>query len=185
MQTEERYDRIQQLIRDRGWEKAAAWIQNEIDNVGILCLTENWNNARMWECYADDSRGVCLEFLAWDDAGLTFFFGFNSFNITYSDSREYNLLGDPWEQAKTIVLTKSPEWSYENEWRILIRNRLGRCTVGDVMFPPEFLTRVIFGKNADEATKVAAKKWIRAGRCRPELYQVQSIGPVGSMTQID
>jgi len=184
MQTHERYDRIEQLIRDRGWEKVAAQIQKEIDNAGMLCLTENCDNARMWDGHAENGRGVCLEFLAWDDAGLTFF-GLHSFNITYSDSREYNLLGDPWEQAKTIVLTKSLEWSYENEWRIVLRNRLGQRTVGNILFPPEFLTRLIFGEDVDEVTKVAVRKWIRAGRCRPALYQVQSISPVFSMTQID
>ena len=40
MQTHDRYDRIEQLIRDKGWEKAAAQIQKEIDNAGMLCLTE-------------------------------------------------------------------------------------------------------------------------------------------------
>jgi len=184
MPTHERHQRIEQLILNRGWEKVAAQVQNEIDNAGMLCLTENWDNARMWDNYADSGRGVCLEFLAWDDNGLTAF-GLNSFSITYSDSRGYNILGDPWEQAKTILLTKSPEWSYENEWRIIFRNRPGQCTVGNILFPPEFMTSLIFGKNVDQATKVAVRKWIRAGRCRPALYQVQSIGNVSSIVQID
>jgi|SRR5215813_6251802 len=98
----------------------------------------------MWERYAQNHTGVCLEFSGADEKGLTGF-GSNSFRVTYSEQLTFNLFADPWEQAKQILLTKSKEWSYEQEWRIILPASDGASTAGNWLFPPEFLTGLIFG----------------------------------------
>jgi Protein of unknown function (DUF2971) len=129
----------------------------------------------MWKRYAQAHLGVCLEFSAADEKGLTRF-GSDAFRVTYSESLEFNLLAEPWEQAKRILLTKSTKWSYEQEWRLILRSPPGESMVGNFLFPPEFLTGVIFGYKADDVTREQVKGWIVEGKCRPTLYQAEAEG---------
>ncbi|MGH7948443.1 MAG: hypothetical protein ACREQF_04395, partial [Candidatus Binataceae bacterium] len=66
------------------------------------------------------------------------------------------------------VLTKSQDWSYEDEWRIIVPK--GRSFYD---FRPDALTGVIFGPAISEADRAKVQKWISQGPCRPNLYQAR------------
>lgn len=168
---------INRFISEDRWNNTAAWLQREVYKCGVLCLSERWDISGMWELYAQDHTGVCLEFLAADEKGLTDF-GSKSFKVTYSDSEqiELNLLADDWEQVKQVLLTKSMKWGYEQEKRIISEHNLGESSVGNWLFPPEFLTSLIFGHKADDAIKRQVKAWLSEGKCSPVLYQAQPEG---------
>lgn len=175
MPQDEKNRRIDRFVSERRWKNTARDVQATIYNCGVLCLSERWDIPRMWERYAQDHTGVCLEFLAADEKGLTGF-GSDCFRVTYSEQLTFNLFADPWEQAKQILLTKSNEWSYEQEWRIILPAPDGASTAGIWQFPPEFLAGVIFGYKADDATREQVKRWLAEGNCHPTFYQAEAEG---------
>ncbi len=79
----------------------------------IYCLTPVPDSTLMWSHYADNHRGICLEFGT--DIRL---FG-SAFEVMYRS--EYpkwapNLVA---ERGVEILLTKSDDWKYEREFRII------------------------------------------------------------------
>ncbi len=92
---------------------------------GVVCLSANALDIRMWSHYADGHRGFCLEF------DTTFVpFGTKTFEVRYSETFRYinpvTLLVDqpdsPDEENDLLVasvLTKSKCWTYEEEWRAI------------------------------------------------------------------
>ncbi|WP_280151731.1 DUF2971 domain-containing protein [Piscinibacter sp. XHJ-5] len=115
-------------------------------NVGILCLSEDPLNLLMWGHYANAHQGAVVEF----DASNEFFsgsrtpLGFHQFlrKVDYSDARPelplehfrrhkmgfLNDHGSGWLELlraeHPIFSTKSRDWSYEREWR-LVRQLVG------------------------------------------------------------
>ena len=92
------------------------------EHVGILCLSELDDSLLMWAHYADSHAGMVLEF----DESHSFFnqrrgdsdeFGFLR-QVTYS--RERPSLHMIESEATVAFLTKSYEWAYEQEWRMLL-----------------------------------------------------------------
>jgi hypothetical protein len=128
--------------------------------VGVLSLTERPDNLVMWAHYADQHRGFVLGF----DSTHPWFEGSDQFRenvlakVRYADDR-------PSKGLKTLMLedtylTKSPDWSYEEEWRKFRSLGLadqcintGNEPVYLFGFPPELITRVIVGCRATSETR--------------------------------
>ncbi|MEY2521298.1 MAG: hypothetical protein QOF24_3057 [Verrucomicrobiota bacterium] len=91
------------------------------DNLGIFCLTEDPTNLLMWAHYADHHRGVVIEF----DETHTFFNqrkgpqdDLRHFRkVNYTDVRPSVFLS--LSDAIQVFYTKSCEWEYEREWRLI------------------------------------------------------------------
>jgi hypothetical protein len=105
------------------YERSIKEIYRRLDeNFGILSLSETPTSPLMWSHYSDGGRGFLIEF----DAQHAWFWGKkeerDSFRhlrkIEYLERTPHYLLGTPDQAA---LYTKSIEWSYEKEWRI-IRN---------------------------------------------------------------
>ena len=85
---------------------------------GVACFTESKNNMLMWAHYADNGKGICLEF----DTEYEPFTLMRKVN--YVDSiPEINslsaLIEDDFDQFIDLYCTKSSHWEYEKEWRSL------------------------------------------------------------------
>jgi Protein of unknown function (DUF2971) len=132
------------------------------DSVIALSLTENRNSLLMWAHYAADHTGFVIGF----DSDHPFFHsaGSNPSNpgflnrVVYSDDRPSGIVGTL--SAEKAYLTKSSEWSYEREWRILqhVKNATSVKEVpgGEVYlfaFPSEAVTEVVIGARASLQTK--------------------------------
>lgn len=131
------------------------------DRLGILSLGETPDVLLMWAHYADCHRGFVVEF----DADHAFFHqGLPDSHlgtvqpVRYSNERPgFSLGAEPMpggvaHYLSSVLLTKSPEWSYEREWRMVVdlndearfpRDVMGRVHLFHV--PPECITGVIFG----------------------------------------
>src|SRR5262249_3282377 len=117
--------------------------------------------------------GVCLEF---SDFARSEFGQLRPVNYC-DDLTEVNALrlydeGETKYREKIgerIALTKSPEWSYEQEWRSLVRP--ARTTHN---FNPKALTGVIFGFRISPADEERVRNWIQAGRSRPRLFRAKA-----------
>jgi hypothetical protein len=91
------------------------------DQLGIFCLTEDPLNLLMWAHYGDHHRGVVIEF----DAANPFFNrtkgpqdDFRHFRkINYTDNRPSVFL--TLSDAIEVFYSKSREWEYEREWRLI------------------------------------------------------------------
>jgi len=144
------------------WEKIIAHVTPKVREglqhadhlMGILSLTETPSNLLMWSHYADQHRGMVIEF---DEAHMTF----NERRmpgddlrylrkVIYSDARPIVTLENfGFEQ---FVLTKSTEWAYEKEWRITKTTGDASETIPDSPYdiclfelPASAIKRVILG----------------------------------------
>jgi hypothetical protein len=121
----------------------------------IYCLTPHPDSPLMWSHYADKHNGICLEFDARDKV-----IG-RAFQVVYSDAvpvLDGHSLTESEEIADKILLSKSSEWSCENEYRILARDsqadseqlKVLKITDNDFLtLPSGALTAIVAGCRAD------------------------------------
>lgn len=92
----------------------------------IFCLTTNYKNSLMWSHYASSHNGICVEYdFEYASEDLINFL----FPIVYNNNRpliKLNKIKQNNTQSKVTMvkslLTKSRDWSYEDEWRIILPN---------------------------------------------------------------
>ena len=110
------------------FEKILSDLEDKIKNkTSIICLTEDYSVNPMWAHYADNHKGVCIEY---DFKNISnFIFEILCFPIEYveksDNTLELSALFD--DNIKTnpvwplrLVLRKSHHWGYEKEWRIIV-----------------------------------------------------------------
>lgn len=92
---------------------------------GVSCLSESDNSLLMWAHYANHHKGICVEY---DLFEINQELKFTAVPVIYSDQRTcFDSLDlqkqDVRSAAGKLLLqsltSKSPEWSYEKEWRII------------------------------------------------------------------
>jgi hypothetical protein len=95
-------------------------VENNVKNWRMYCLTLHPDSIMMWSHYSCKHTGICLEF---DTTGNSFG---GARKVTYRDDFPTitpALLGNGTALTETILLTKSQHWSYEAEYRLLLRDR--------------------------------------------------------------
>ena len=135
---------------------------------GILSLSEVFDSQTMWAHYANQNKG--------------FIIGFNTSNpffnqriaesdeirfvrpVSYSPERPIWPTLDSETTEKDFknsminsLLTKNIDWSYEREWRMIMplerANSIISTDIHLFNYPPESITKIIFGLNTNDATK--------------------------------
>lgn len=149
--------------------EARAFLQKEVDNVGICSFSAQNDDILMWSHYASAHTGFALEFAS---TSATPLFG-SSQQVKYADTYEFlRDLADNDAAVERILLTKSAHWSYENEWRIVDHEeRDGR--VGPHKFDPALLTGVIFGCLMPAENRNILSEMVAQGPGRPKFYAAQ------------
>ncbi len=128
-----------------------------VDPLGICSFSLAANETLLWSHYAEDHKGVCLRY---DFPGAYL----NNENkilgvskVSYEPNAITNWLTDNIDLfdtdhkafiinlLKTLLSSKAPPWTYEQEVRII------RFTTGLFEIPRETLTHVIFGLQTTEA----------------------------------
>jgi len=85
-------------------------------SVGFVCLSSNPANLLMWSHYADEHQGFvfALDASTWDPRSIA--------KVEYSPRRASIPNKKPTEaDVRPLVTTKSTDWSYEQEYRILCK----------------------------------------------------------------
>jgi hypothetical protein len=107
------------------------------ERLGVYCLSARMDSPLMWSHYADAHRGVCIGF---DSNSWPFAI---AQSVSYSEERmpvnPFRLPPD--EALARSVLQKSADWTYEEEWRVVVPNGAGRTEA----FEDGAVTSVIFG----------------------------------------
>lgn len=124
-------------------------IQSEFFDLGILSFTEDYNNPLMWAHYADEHRGVVVEFdfskpffmdSVFDCEGRKSRFGKNYLSdvFEYPEKVDYRRVLPNFERPefaepdtrdefhwkkfnRSILFTKANDWIYEKEQRSIVR----------------------------------------------------------------
>ena len=103
--------------------KGQSIFENLRGQMGVACLSESYNSLLMWAHYANNHRGICVEY---DLLEINNILMFTAIPVIYSGERICFDFFDPQSIEKdTLKLfiqsltSKSPEWNYEKEWRII------------------------------------------------------------------
>lgn len=124
-----------QQMTDKDWDEIGKL-------VFIKCFSENWNNLLMWAHYADGGRGMCVEYdlaqLKRNEPILRYLYpvhysseryikdGLTDLHSEIQDYQRCSKSGNPFASSSWLnnlmafYLTKSSEWEYEQEWRIVV-----------------------------------------------------------------
>jgi hypothetical protein len=128
------------------------------DKAGVFCLPGTSTDILMWSHYSNCHRGICLEFRT--DVKDSIFA--KAQPITYSDEYPHLDLrtiveSEPIRSAAAWMLTKSSQWSYEREWRVLDYEN----GPGVRRFPPSCLSAVILGCCISDEERELVLEWSR------------------------
>lgn len=125
----------------------------------VSCFTTKALNELMWAHYADNNKGVCLEF----DLSKTPELHEKLNKVIYEDTfPEINSM----DELPKALLTKRTAWSREDEWRILANVK------GVKSFNKESLTAIYFGYNVSKQTIDNIKKiLINSGYTKVDFKQ--------------
>jgi hypothetical protein len=161
----QRAEMIAKLMSKQALDGMRKDLQKDVDGVGILSLSKVRDDILMWAHYADSHKGLCFEF---DGSANCNFFG-EAQPVIYGEYRPIPLDADSGKQMERMILTKSPHWSYEQEFRI-VRPNEARTSIE---FPVELLTGVIFGCRMPEGVRNIVKEWAHEGRCQVAFFEAR------------
>ena len=136
------------------WEKTINdSIKNIIERTGICCFAENERNLLMWSHYTDSHKGVCLKFDVLKDPNFFVF----PMHINYRDDYpHYNHIQNKQDLINSLILSKSNDWKYEQELRVIKVNKTGLFE-----FEKDSLVEIIFGCKCLEEDIEKIKKIVK------------------------
>ncbi len=156
-------ERIQTPGLDWFLREATKILNAQMNGFRVYSLSKRFNNLSLWANYAANHAGYCLEFA--NEGPL---FGEHTFEVIYAESAPPFSLVDGGKRDARFLVYKKPEWSNEEDVR-LIRARGSGPKVG---IDPRWLTRVILGKDMSPSHQQQIREWIK--KRQPELTVVQA-----------
>jgi len=140
--------------------------------MGVVSLAGTLNSVPMWSHYAGGHTGLCIEFYAAKESQLDFFA--SAFPVNYqSDLPVLNFYTDhPLDKVRKYLLTKTIDWSYEKEQRILEENRYRRQYLD---FDPMLVRKVFLGSRISDEHIQTVQSFIGEipSNVRPILLRAQ------------
>ena len=125
--------------------------EKSFKKIGTCCFTTNPRNLLMWSHYANQHKGIVLQFEVAKDISAFL----KTVSVDYvKDYPIINWVNETEKEIRKGFLNKFEDWEYENEWRIV--HVFGANTYID--FKPEALTGVVFGCKSDISVKEAVKQ---------------------------
>ncbi|OAG75289.1 hypothetical protein Amal_03542 [Acetobacter malorum] len=141
----------------------------------VLCLARTWKKHLMWSHYASEHRGFAICYT--DELTNTFTHDDNfcgQGDVTYSDNvpelRWFE--GPPSEMMGPIIGTKSIEWEYEGEYRIVLQDPENKNAISRTI-DTSLIAGIILGARASE-TLIAKATALRSERPHFRIWQVAS-----------
>lgn len=138
----------------------------------IFCLSAVWNSPLMWSHYADQHRGICIEYdtTRVENLRAVDYEGEANCNVNALDliRREFDGCIDAEKRIyNACFLSKAQSWYYEQEWRDIQPigdNKCGRLHDYEI-------TAVYLGLNCDRAVETAIVKLLNANP-EVEVYRI-------------
>jgi hypothetical protein len=138
--------------------------------IGIFSLSENSANILMWSHYADSHRGYCVGLDFNILLGIVGSIG----AVTYSDKfPKLELLPKlPVEDFMKLLTTKSNDWKYEKEIRVVMRFKARET----IKIPNNCIREVILGHKMEEKHKKEIIALIKTKSAPIEIFQANING---------
>jgi Protein of unknown function (DUF2971) len=145
-------------------------LYEELGKRGVLSLAVRWDCPLMWSHYADEHRGLCIEY------DMTAYLGQSLHPVDYHMPRSIRIseLYD-WkikasisaEQAikKIFYFAKAPQWRYEREWREIVGS-IGANPA------PVRVSSIHFGLRCDSSVITALVKLHTSSSQRIKFYAI-------------
>lgn len=148
----------------------------------VLCLTDRIDSVQQWSHYADEHRGVALQFVTppgvdspWSQARKVDYADDMPLLLTRGEYTDFTSGRGVMEVERTlhrIIYTKAREWQNENEWRIATGyGRDAKAPHEDIPFNRNELGAVIFGCRVERETKERLAKLAAANFPHARLLQ--------------
>lgn len=139
------------------------WMRRQF---GVTCFSSDPKSSPMWHHYADQHKGICIEWELPEDRSV-FSLPDNAKKcaaiwrkVEYAEERPISRIFDdqvtPDSPLYLSLLTKSIDWKYEKEYRLIVANYIGQAN-----YNPLFLTGIIIGFKMPENTINEFKEFIR------------------------
>lgn len=115
-------------MNDNEYEKFCYWNERfSFENIGIFCCTKTPNNILMWSHYADNHKGICVEFVdnfinILKDSCKNKYADVYNRDMQYDNKRK-NFNDMMQENDPNPLYQKAKCWKYEQEHRIFIRSK--------------------------------------------------------------
>jgi hypothetical protein len=142
-------------------EQMSELLNSELQGYRIYSLSKRPDNLALWAKYAGNHTGYCLEF---KNEGPLFAC---TKEVMYGDATEMDVRNRE-HRSGYWFFCKRQEWSNEEEVRLVLPRGKG----SRVRIEPQWLTRLILGKNIAEAHRAMIRKW--AKERQPELTVVDA-----------
>lgn len=151
------------------------YLREVLDEMGVICFTEELQNPILWAHYAGSYQGVCLQFTATGDTTHPLC---NCMKVNYTSERPAiyatqtgalaTVYNDPdWNYiAQYGICTKSADWAIEREWRVWIPNRARSY----LKLPPKCIKAVFLGPLATSDTVEFVRKTLAKAERPPKLF---------------
>lgn len=134
------------------------------EKTGISCFSELNDNILMWSHYSSHHTGFCLEFHSGADLFTKAKRVIYSNEIPTIDLREL-MLEDDFEKVLELFCTKSSDWQYEREWRVL------RQEVGTYCYSQDLLKAIYFGAKATGSTVKKICDVVKRNQLKVDLHR--------------
>lgn len=101
-----------------------AQIERRFRSFGVACFTKTYDNPLMWSHYAGNHKGFCIEYSARQmDLAQPKNAIFSQFHVQYVSELPEICLSEalfaPHQVLGRMLCTKSADWAYEKEWRLV------------------------------------------------------------------
>lgn len=131
-------------------------------SMGVVSFSTQSDNILMWSYYADNHRGICIEFNASiQDTVLS-----KARPVFYQDSFPKVTINP--REMKQILLSKSSKWAHEKEWRIIDKEGGRR-----LKFEPTTLRSIILGCQISDFNKERILKLLHRLNRPLNIYQAK------------
>lgn len=169
----------------RYYEESLDKINKMIEKkLGIACFTQKNDNIPMWFYYADEHKGICIEY---DFTNLEDFrkLQYLFMPVIYSKPDQINgyKLFENEENNENVIairnaLVKSKDWSFEKEWRMIkfFYKEKGNDDNNDKKkdrLVPVKIKRIYFGYKTPEEAKIVVSNIIEKNNLNIELYNME------------
>jgi hypothetical protein len=167
------------FLQDKGWQKidpsrALVYYNGKIyKESSVFCLSKKYNSIPMFSYYADQHRGIAIEFTftlrsipcglhctQYLSKGNPYYTKIMSYEVDYSeefpDLNYHRLTEDPLYMRKLIFI-KAIEWKHEQEYRIF----RSEIPAGTIKYDLRLLTRVVLGCKTGQAELDLVKGWLK------------------------
>jgi len=131
-------------------------VENWRNKTGVISLTTADRHPLMWAHYAQEHRGICLEFntaaIGQERNPLV-----EALPVRYQAHLPFLAYFDvsAEELVTATALTKSDHWKYEDEWRVVRHGAGGK----KIPYPPEALTGIALGARISPSDEADVCEW--------------------------